>query len=172
MIVNRQRFLQWLPASFDGEFDWDFLFAAFYGTKIKPMDIDAVIERNGHFLIFETKAEGKGVDAGQRITLTRLWREGNKTIFLLMGKTPRTIAGYALYGEWEKRKDIEVGERPMVKANYLDVCWRCRQWFLWASGDKQENREAWETEIWRRDHAQSLDVAKVYCDQPKNRHVN
>ena len=50
MIVFPERFKQASPAGFDGVFDWDFLEPAFGGTKIMPMDIDAVVERKGRIL--------------------------------------------------------------------------------------------------------------------------
>ena len=55
MINNTEYFNQNLPAGFDGQFDWDFLIPAFGNNGIKPSDIDCLIERNGRFLLFETK---------------------------------------------------------------------------------------------------------------------
>lgn len=37
-----------------------------------PMDLDCVLEKNGHFLVMEFKPEGAGIPLGQRITLRSL----------------------------------------------------------------------------------------------------
>ena len=53
MIRNRLLFDADPPAGFDGVFFWDFLKGAF--DQCEPMDLDAVVERRGHLLTFETK---------------------------------------------------------------------------------------------------------------------
>lgn len=73
------------PAGFDGQFHWDYLNGAF-GNTIRPMDLDGVVERNGYFLVFETKDVGKNVDKGQQITLERLVETGRFEIVLIWGK--------------------------------------------------------------------------------------
>ena len=44
--------------------------------KVNPSDIDAVLERNDHFLLMEYKSPGAPVHMGQRIMLKRLVRRG------------------------------------------------------------------------------------------------
>ena len=68
MLTNPERFDEWRPAGFDGLFEWDFLRGAF-GPTIQPMDFDAVVERNRHLLVYETKDVGKDVPDGQRRAL-------------------------------------------------------------------------------------------------------
>jgi len=65
MIHSPRQFGLWLPAGFDGVFEWDFLDGAF-GPSIRPMDHDCVVERNGQFLVFETKQAGVALQAGPR----------------------------------------------------------------------------------------------------------
>lgn len=72
------------PARFDGLFDWDFLLPAFKGTKIEPMDIDAVVERKGYILVFETKNAGKEIPLGQQLTLETLIKIGKGRIQLIV----------------------------------------------------------------------------------------
>jgi hypothetical protein len=72
MLRNRALFFDALPAGFDGEFCWDFLKPAWGATRIRPTDIDAMVERHGAYLLFETKAPGKAVEDGQRIALEGL----------------------------------------------------------------------------------------------------
>lgn len=72
-----------------------FLLPAFAGTKIEPMDFDAVTERYGRFLIFETKAPGVKIKTGQRITLENivLLGRGKVIVIILYGKTEFEIQG-------------------------------------------------------------------------------
>ena len=50
------------------------------------MDIDATVEINGHFLIFETKREGVALQSGQVRALLNLWSRGYVTLIFLWGK--------------------------------------------------------------------------------------
>jgi hypothetical protein len=156
MLHNVERFNQWRPALFDGQFDWDFLLPAFKGTKIQPMDFDAVIERNGKFLIFETKASGKPIELGQSITLTHAWKNG-ATIVHLEGKSPKEICGFALYlaPEYEEengRAKESIGARAMRSADAFDVLYVTRCWFCFANGERQPNRKDWDNELWQWDY--------------------
>ena len=85
MILYQDRFNQARPAGFDGVFEWDFLKGAF-GLKIMPMDIDAMVERGGNFLVFETKDVGVPVPVGQQITLNALHKTGLFSILFVYGK--------------------------------------------------------------------------------------
>lgn len=85
MIIYPDRFKQAVPCGFDGVFEWDFLKGAF-GKKIMPMDIDALVERFGNFLLFETKDIGVPVPIGQMITLNALHKTGLFTVFFIYGK--------------------------------------------------------------------------------------
>jgi hypothetical protein len=47
-----------------------FIFKECFGvTKIMPMDIDGIIERNNKFLVIEFKPSDKSISKGQHITL-------------------------------------------------------------------------------------------------------
>lgn len=151
MLHNRDRFEQWLPALFDGEFQWDFLAAAFCPTKIMPMDFDAVIERNGHVLIFETKSPGVVPQTGQKITLTNEWKRGS-TIFHVEGKTAETICKLAVYWEGGCVDGKKFGDMPLLDANWTDVLFQTRRWFCRANGNPPPSREEWDHELWLWDH--------------------
>lgn len=119
------------PAGFDGLFDWDFLELVFEGTKIMPMDIDAVVERKGKLLIFETKSEFKDIPYGQIITFERLLTIGNGDIHVMIiyGKTADSIVGM---DEWYyKSKIIKVG---IARCDSHHVIERVMAWFKWANG--------------------------------------
>ena len=87
MAVRNQEFFDGnLPAGFDGLFDWDFLVNAHcfgIGTGIEPMDIDATVERNRRFIIFETKSKGSPIPFGQNRTLKALHQLGCFTVIVL-----------------------------------------------------------------------------------------
>lgn len=89
-------------AGFDGLFDWDFLFPAFKGTKIQPMGLDAVVERRGKFLVFETKNKGVPIPLGQKITLEALVMKGDFTVIILRDKDHKNITGWEVW--WLGRK--------------------------------------------------------------------
>ena len=146
-INHRQRFESWLPALFDGEFDWDFLKPCFYDTKIMPMDFDAVVERRGHFLIFETKIDGKSISVGQSITLTEMWKK-DTTIIQIMGKEPKEISAYQTYFESEKNKSVKVGSKELIAGDAFDVVYQVRRWFCWASGYEMPSRPDWDRQLW------------------------
>jgi hypothetical protein len=128
LIRYLDKFYKSPAAGFDGIFNWDFLKPAFSPTKIEPMDIDAIIERNCKFLIFETKDSGIPVPDGQQITLNRLASIGPFTVILLWAKSPETINGWDV---WFK------GARGVckkhVEGNSDDLTNFVRRWFIWAS---------------------------------------
>jgi len=158
MLHNRDRFNQWLPALFDGEFDWDFLKPAFNGTKIMPMDFDAVVERRGHILIFETKAPGTDVSVGQRITLTTEWKRG-ASIIHLEGKTPETIVRSAIYWEGSYQAGAEFGELALKDCDWTDVLFQVRRWFCRASDIEMPSREEWDRQLWLWDYEKKTRAA-------------
>jgi len=65
--------------------DWEFLNDALPG-KIRPMDIDGIIERNGYFLILEGKPLNATIKTGQRITLKQLAKRERFSVLILYGE--------------------------------------------------------------------------------------
>jgi hypothetical protein len=160
-IRNPDNFATWLPALFDGQFHWDFLFPAFrvpfadgrgMSDKFQPMDFDSVVERNGRILIFETKDPGKAIPKGQAITLGAAWIMG-ATIFHVCGKRPQEISGMAVYAATEPDKTDMIGIRPLTPCDATDVIYRVRRWMCWANGEAAPSRETWDNQIWLWDHA-------------------
>lgn len=131
MIKYPERFNEATPAQFDGIFDWDFLLPAFKGTKIQPTDIDAVVERHGKFLIFETKAPGTPIPMGQTIMLEALLRLGRGciTVFVIFGKSFDTITDME---EWVLDNG-RIVKRLYPDCNHYVVLQRAIQWFEWAN---------------------------------------
>jgi len=87
-LYNEDAFQRSPSAGFDGIWDWDFLKGAF-GPTIMPMDIDALVERRGHFVIFETKKTGVEIPQGQKIALGKLIElgRGHITLIVVFGKS-------------------------------------------------------------------------------------
>jgi len=89
-------------------------------------DIDAIIERKGKFLIFETKNNGVEVPRGQEITLEQLLKlgKGNIHIMIIYGKSPKTISAIE---EWFWQKKIKKTGFKKCDSNY--VLGRVKKWF-------------------------------------------
>ncbi len=120
-----------LPAGYDGIFDWEFLLPVFKGTKITPTDIDALVERYGRILIFETKQPGKGIPLGQVKALETLLRLGRGfvCIMVLYGKSATAITGME---EWHYIK----GRIRKLRREHCDSLYvkeRVSAWFKWAN---------------------------------------
>ena len=75
---------------FDGVFPWGWIIDAIKNvnpkSKITPMDFDAVVERNSHYLVFETKDIGVDIEMGQLITLNNLKHPRSITVMKIWGK--------------------------------------------------------------------------------------
>lgn len=67
-----------------GRWDWSWLTSAFT-DGVRVMDVDALVERSGRFLAFETKATGVIVPKGQRLALERMARLPEFTVVVLEG---------------------------------------------------------------------------------------
>ena len=158
MIRNPEKFNTWLPAGFDGEFQWDFITLAFNGTNIKPMDYDGVVERRGHRLIMETKDEGKKVDLGQAIALMNEWKLG-ATILQISGKCPDDINGYWLFreGEWTVDRAVMNKKETFITANWMDISYLVHRWFHWADKSEVMSRDEYERYCWRCDYDKKED---------------
>jgi hypothetical protein len=90
-VLYPDAFLRSKSANNDGVFDWEWTSGCFGETKITPMDIDGFVERNGQFIVFETKDKGVQVKAGQQIALEQLHKMGRFTIVIIHGKlSPET----------------------------------------------------------------------------------
>ena len=130
-VLYPKRFKEAQAADFDGLFHWDFLLPAFVGTKITPTDIDAVIERNGSCLFFETKQKNADIKLGQTITFNTLLHQGRGLNFLifLQAKRPEEIVGWEL---WNLGKH-EIIKKVYHEGDANDLLQWVDRWFRWAS---------------------------------------
>ena len=94
-----------------------------FGGKIRPTDIDGIVERNGHFLIFEWKRDGVPIPLGQKILFEKLTIHEDITVFVVWHEVNRpeivTKAGMFKSGAWK-------GERATDLAGVRKAC---AQWF-------------------------------------------
>ena len=113
-----------MPAGYDGIFHWDWTKGCFGNTNITPMDLDALVERRGHFLVFETKEIGVPIPEGPRRALKALHAEGNKTILIIYGKkTPETAEiWYPSSFKQEKLEGLDSIRNAVIRWwNYADT---------------------------------------------------
>jgi len=157
VIRNEELFDLSLPAGFDGRFEWDFLKPAFRPTRIEPMDLDAVIERHGQFLVFETKRfPDTPIPEGQRITLNALLKTGRFTVFVLRGKTADTISSLLVC---YPGSTMGTGKHKQpADARY--VIERTRAWFKWASAKPPPSPEEWEDDAWLQSYERASERAR------------
>lgn len=65
-----------------GVWDWQFLNECFRPTRIKVMDIDGFVERNGRFLVIETKRSGAEIPTGELISFRQLVKQGHWVLII------------------------------------------------------------------------------------------
>lgn len=116
-IEDPQRFL-------DGVWDWAILKGCFGDTKIMPTDVDGLVERNGLFLVLETKQSGAEVPQGQLITFQQLAKTGKFTIFIIWGKK-----------HWPERIQFITRQRTHapIGCNGFELLAHVKRWFEWAN---------------------------------------
>jgi len=66
--------------------DWGFLDDCFKPTKIKVTDIDGFVERNGLFLVIETKSHDANIPFGQQIMFENMIKTGLFTVLIIWGE--------------------------------------------------------------------------------------
>lgn len=103
--------------------DWACLDGCFGDTKIKPMDIDGCIERNGKYIFIESKLPGVEIPTGQWITLSGLVKRGN-TVVVVWGH-PNTVEEILLMTPHIKRR-YENADTD----TFRDIVGK---WFTWAN---------------------------------------
>ena len=137
MLHHPNGFASWLPANHDGLFHWDFLIPALKykpGKFCTPMDFDCVIERNGMFLIFETKQPGVEMLQGQEIALSRMVQlgRGAVTVINLQAKCPTEVDGWEVWRHCPPARP----DRQTYYGDAIALFEFCRRWFAYASGVK------------------------------------
>ena len=114
--------------------NWQPFNVCFPGTKIRITDLDGMVERNGFFLLLETKGPGVPVPLGQSIMFERLVVDKGFAVMILWG---RQVEGMPPEVE---RFEVWVSDKAggkTVKAydtGGLDrAVWAVREWFKFAN---------------------------------------
>ena len=97
--------------------DWSDLIAECFPRRIRPTDIDGMVEINGHLLFLEEKGLGVGPDNGQRIALRRLAQRDGITVVLFRPAPPERPwdLEVLIYGEGEPQ-----GWQPRTREQFKD----------------------------------------------------
>jgi hypothetical protein len=121
-IKNQEFFDGSLPANFDGLFDWDLLtkYALPKYGGIDFMDLDATLERNKRFLIFETKVSGSKIPLGQQITLNNLHGLGCFTLIVIQFDKPEKDLRYIHKIGVLRPNEIKITYLNLEDKSYLD----------------------------------------------------
>ena len=130
-IRHPESFLKHLPAGFDGVFEWSWTKGCFGNPKIEPKDFDGVVERNGNFLIFESKEPGMVVSGGQLYTLESIWRRGGVTLLYVYGKTEFKNAVGILPKKKDRSEQINY-KLPTVESAREFI----KKWYVYADRNK------------------------------------
>ena len=89
-----------------GRWDWRPVYGSF-SDRVRPMDIDFLVERNGKFLLFETKAPGVPIEAGQRRALEAISRIPQFTVAAIWGEPDEAAAiSHLSRGQWSPQESV------------------------------------------------------------------
>ena len=103
--------------------DWGILDGCFGESKIKPTDVDGLVERNGHFLILEAKSPTAEVKQGQEITFQHAIQAKSMTVFVVWGEP----------GKPERLRMISKWKDQEVDADIEKFREKVSQWYEWAN---------------------------------------
>ena len=104
--------------------DWAILDGCFGVSKISPTDIDGFVERNGRFLVIETKAPTAEVEQGQEIVFRELVKTGKFTVFVVWGKP----------GQPERMRIISIWADQAIDADLDKLREKTKMWYKYANG--------------------------------------
>ncbi len=99
--------------------DWKILDGCFGNTRIRPTDIDGLVERKGKFLLIEAKSINKGIDSGQAILFDNLIKTKVFTVIIVWGN-PNDPKKLLKWGKTVINTDLD-GFRKVVEKWYKDV---------------------------------------------------
>ena len=104
----------------------------FGNTTIEPSDIDGIVERNGYFLILETKGRNASLSRGQEIMLRRLAKLDKFTVVVVWGdryKPERLLV-------MTKKGDKYYDNISVIKLRHVVI-----EWWLEANKDGRDKQD-------------------------------
>lgn len=105
------------------------LFAGCFPGRISFGDVDAIVEINGHGLMFEMKSEPMNIPTGQRIMHERLTATGALTTMCVAGNAETmeiTHSGIFFKGSWD----------GWQQSSFEEVGVLISDWVAWAKSQK------------------------------------
>jgi hypothetical protein len=124
-------------AHLESLWDWAVLDGCFGAGKIKPTDVDGMVERNGHFLYLETKGFGVLLKQGQEIAIRNRVRDGISTYIVVWGSPGVPQQMQIFYpAHISDSSNVVDCDLPILR----NVC---SQWYQWVSAND------WRTAIRR-----------------------
>jgi hypothetical protein len=79
--------------------------------RVAPMDLDAVLEKNGHVLIMENKPEKVPLPLGQRLTLKTFVRMPNTRVWVVWEENDNK---HVQVGEMDRNGNVNFVERMTI----------------------------------------------------------
>lgn len=101
----------------DAAWDWGILNGCFGDGRIRPSDIDGVVEKGGHFLFIEAKPPGKPLGKGQEL------------LFEALASLSPKVTVLVLWGEKEQPTEMWHVGHPRRSCSLQDVREFCRAWY-------------------------------------------
>lgn len=117
--------------------DWAFLDDCF-ANNIRVTDIDGFVERNGHYLVIETKSPGVLIPVGQRRMFQWMQYSGSITVIIVWG---RPQSPYSI----EINHPIK-GTRIVEPASITDLKEIVRGWFRYANTEPPPLRQPYASD--------------------------
>ena len=111
--------------------NWTPFNECFKPTNIRITDIDGMVERNGLFLVIETKRPNADIPQGQSIMFDHMVETGLFTILIVWGHTdqPKIILKMTK-GLKKKYNNCDVGKLKLL----------IREWFIYADNMTEQDR--------------------------------
>jgi hypothetical protein len=108
--------------------DWIPYNECFAPTRIRITDVDGLVERNGHFLLVETKGNGVPIPTGQQILFNHLIEDKRWHVLIVWGETDSPTQ-FQLWG----KPAIYAADVAILKNVF-------RRWFAYANALKGGTR--------------------------------
>ena len=112
--------------------DWEFLNEC-WGGRIRPTDVDGVVERNGYFLFLEGKPAGGEITKGQEILFKKLTENFRSASVLILFGEP----GFPQ--EFERIQNGRIS--PRKKCNRERIQTICKAWYNAVDSKAARDRE-------------------------------
>lgn len=112
--------------------DWGFLDGCFTHS-IRVTDIDGFVERNGHYLVIETKSPGAMIPIGQQRMFNWMHYSGSITVFIVWGR-PQSPQAIEVYHPLKAKRMIEPASMQTLQS-------LVRQWFEYANNEPMPLRQ-------------------------------